>query len=48
MAYFLFCRLYLRKGRAETRIAKIYDSPDRPEAEATFAITPGGVAEAKD
>ncbi len=29
-------RLYLRKGRAETRIAKIYDSPDVPEAEASM------------
>lgn len=28
-------RLYLRKGKAETRIAKIYDSPDVPEAEAS-------------
>jgi len=27
-------RLYLRKGRGETRICKIYDSPDVPEAEA--------------
>lgn len=36
-------RLALRKGRNETRIAKIYDSPDLPEAEATYAITPGGI-----
>uniref|UniRef100_A0A1B6LH26 Meiotic recombination protein DMC1/LIM15 homolog n=1 Tax=Graphocephala atropunctata TaxID=36148 RepID=A0A1B6LH26_9HEMI len=41
-------RLSLRKGRGETRIAKIYDSPDMPENEATFAITNGGVADAKD
>ncbi|KNC98933.1 meiotic recombinase Dmc1 [Spizellomyces punctatus DAOM BR117] len=27
-------RLYLRKGRGETRICKIYDSPDVPESEA--------------
>ena len=27
-------RLYLRKGRAETRVCKIWDSPDVPEAEA--------------
>ncbi|CAG8505377.1 7994_t:CDS:10 [Paraglomus occultum] len=27
-------RLYLRKGRGEERIAKVYDSPDMPEAEA--------------
>ncbi|KAG8231696.1 hypothetical protein J437_LFUL007471 [Ladona fulva] len=41
-------RISLRKGRGETRIAKIYDSPDQPENEATFAITAGGVADAKD
>lgn len=29
-------RLSLRKGRGETRVAKIYDSPLLPEAEATF------------
>lgn len=41
-------RIALRKGRGETRIAKIYDSPDQPESEATFAITEGGIADAKD
>ena len=41
-------RISLRKGRGETRIAKIYDSPDLPENEATFAITNGGVDDAKD
>lgn len=41
-------RISLRKGRGELRIAKIYDSPDLPENEATFAITAGGVNDAKD
>ena len=41
-------RIALRKGRGETRIAKIYDSPDMPENEATFAITNGGINDAKD
>ncbi|KAJ8713549.1 hypothetical protein PYW07_013919 [Mythimna separata] len=41
-------RISLRKARGENRIAKIYDSPDLPESEATFAITNGGVADAKD
>ncbi|MGH0122938.1 UNVERIFIED_CONTAM: hypothetical protein FKN15_018605 [Acipenser sinensis] len=41
-------RLYLRKGRGETRICKIYDSPCLPEAEAMFAINPDGVGDAKD
>ena len=30
------------------RIAKIYDSPDLPENEATFSITGPGVDDAKD
>ncbi|CAG2199262.1 DMC1 [Mytilus edulis] len=41
-------RISLRKGRGENRVAKIYDSPDLPENEATFAITAGGIADAKE
>ena len=41
-------RVSLRKGRGETRIAKIYDSPDLPENEASFSITSGGIDDAKD
>ncbi|GLG97560.1 hypothetical protein R5R35_011839 [Gryllus longicercus] len=41
-------RIALRKGRGENRIAKIYDSPDLPENEATFAISEGGIIDAKD
>lgn len=41
-------RLYLRKGRGETRICKIYDSPCLPEAEAMFAINADGIGDAKD
>jgi len=41
-------RISLRKGRGEIRIAKIYDSPDLPESEASFAITTGGLDDAKD
>jgi len=32
-------RISLKKGRGEQRIAKIYDSPDMPEADCTFQIT---------
>jgi DNA repair protein RAD51 len=39
-------RLYLRKGRAENRICKIYDSPCLPETECTFAIMEDGIADA--
>ncbi|XP_046365059.1 meiotic recombination protein DMC1/LIM15 homolog isoform X2 [Haliotis rufescens] len=41
-------RISLRKGRAENRIAKIYDSPDLPENEATFAISGGGIIDSKE
>ncbi|MCP9259384.1 Meiotic recombination protein DMC1/LIM15 [Dirofilaria immitis] len=41
-------RIMLKKGRGEIRIAKIYDSPDLPENEATFAIATSGVTDVKD
>lgn len=39
-------RISLRKGRGESRVAKIYDSPCLPEAEATFGIYSDGVKDA--
>ncbi|KAI9704064.1 MAG: Meiotic recombination protein dmc1 [Bogoriella megaspora] len=36
-------RILLRKGRGEERVAKIQDSPDMPEREATYQITAGGI-----
>ncbi|RLG87906.1 MAG: DNA repair and recombination protein RadA, partial [Thermoprotei archaeon] len=41
-------RVYLRKGRKNTRIAKIIDSPSLPEREARFIITEGGVEDVED
>lgn len=41
-------RLYLRKGRGEARICKIYDSPCLPESEATFAINPDGIGDVRE
>ncbi|KAI9791710.1 MAG: Meiotic recombination protein dmc1 [Peltula sp. TS41687] len=38
-------RVLLRKGRGEERVAKIQDSPDCPEREATYIITNGGIAD---
>lgn len=38
-------RLYLRKGRGELRICKVYDSPSLPESEATFKIVKEGIAD---
>lgn len=48
MAHASTTRLYLRKGRGENRICKIYDSPCLPEAEAMFAINPDGIGDSKD
>jgi len=41
-------RISLRKGRGESRILKIIDSPCLPEGEATFAITNEGIDDYKD
>lgn len=43
MAHASTTRLYLRKGRGESRICKIYDSPSLPESEAIYAIGKGGI-----
>lgn len=37
--------IQLRKGRANTRIAKIYDSPMLAESETTFAIKTEGITD---
>ncbi|SAM01541.1 hypothetical protein [Absidia glauca] len=39
-------RLYLRKGRGENRICKVYDSPSLPENECTFSILEDGISDA--
>ena len=39
-------RVHLKKGKGEQRIAKIFDSPLVPEAEATFEIATGGIIDA--
>lgn len=48
MAHASTTRLYFRKGRGESRVCKIYDSPSLPESEATFAISPEGIIDAKE
>ena len=45
LAHAVHTRLSMRKGRGEERICKVVDSPMLAEAEATFLITPGGVAD---
>lgn len=41
-------RLYLRKGKAEQRVCKIYDSPSLPESEATFQVSEHGITDVTD
>ena len=41
-------RVYLRKGRKNTRIAKIIDSPSLPEREARFIITEKGIEDVEE
>jgi len=36
-------RLYLRKSKADTRVAKLVDSPSLPDGEAIFRVTENGV-----
>jgi meiotic recombination protein DMC1 len=36
-------RMYLRKGKGSERVAKVYDSPSLPEAEATYELSDTGI-----
>lgn len=38
-------RMYLRKGKGDTRICKLVDSPYKPEGEAPFKITEKGIVD---
>ena len=48
LAHFSTTRLALRKGRAEQRIMKIYDSPCLPEGDAIYEICERGIQDAKE
>lgn len=48
MAHASTTRLYLKKGKGENRVCKVYDSPNLPEAEASFSINHDGINDAKD
>ena len=39
-------RIYLRRGKKGTRVGKLVDSPNLPEAEAVFKITEQGIEDA--
>jgi DNA repair protein RadA len=47
LGHFSTHRLYLRKSRGNTRIARIVDSPSLPEGETVFLITPEGIRDPK-
>lgn len=48
MAHASTTRLFLRKGRGDNRVCKIYDSPCLPEGEASFSIGPTGIGDAAE
>ena len=48
MAHASTTRLFLRKGKGDQRICKMYDSPCLPEAEAVFQLGEGGIENTKD
>jgi DNA repair protein RadA len=45
MAHACTHRMYLRRGRANTRLAQIIDSPYLPEVKVRIAITPAGITD---
>lgn len=48
MAHASTTRLYMKKGKGEQRICRIYDSPCLPESEATFQLSDGGIIDPSD
>lgn len=48
MAHASTTRLWVKKGRGDTRVCKIIASPCLPEADASFSIGAEGVIDAKD
>ncbi|KAG8918687.1 recombinase rad51, partial [Tulasnella sp. 418] len=48
MAHASTTRLQLKKGRGNTRICRIYDSPCLPESEAHFAILASGIGDPEE
>jgi DNA repair protein RadA len=48
LGHFSTHRVYLRKSKANRRIARIVDSPNLPEAETIFLITPGGIKDPEE
>lgn len=45
LAHMSTFRLYVRKSRDDKRIARLVDSPNLPEGEAVFRVTPKGISD---
>jgi DNA repair protein RadA len=48
LGHFSTHRLYLRKSKGDTRIARMVDSPNLPEGEIIFRITPEGIKDPEE
>jgi DNA repair protein RadA len=48
MAHACTHRVFLRKGRQNTRLARVIDSPSLPEEKIRFAITAAGIVDAEE
>ena len=48
LGHFSTHRLYVRKSKGNTRIARIIDSPNLPEGEAVYVITPEGIRDPEE
>lgn len=48
IGHFSKVRGYLRKSKANTRIARIIDSPNLPEGETVFIVTPEGIRDPEE
>ena len=48
LGHFSTHRLYVRKSKGNTRIARVIDSPNLPEGEAVYVITPEGIRDPEE
>jgi len=48
LGHFSTHRVYVRKSKANRRIARVIDSPNLPEAETVFLITPEGIKDPEE
>jgi len=48
LGHFSTHRLYLRKSKGNSRIVRVVDSPNLPEAETVFLITPEGIKDPEE